>query len=537
MWPGTVMARFFGKRTAKVGVLWGLAFGSVVYASATGFLSLGGTPAARNLLLGSLANNVGIKVLLGEPYKIFTVGGFIDWRVAGVVAIVGGIWGILAATKMFRGEETSGRWELFLSGQTTARGAALNALAGLGAGLLALFAAIALITFAVGQMHDVGFSLYDSILFAAVLSAPAAMFMAIGAFTSQLMPIRARAGTLAALVFGVAFSLHAIASVAHSVHWLIYLSPLGWIELARPLADPAPLWFIPMLGVVVIFSTLAVYFAGKRDLYASTFADKDSAKPHTRLLNSPLLAALRLTRAATLGWVGGIALTAFMYGSLTKTVAQAFDTPGIFKKAGGQFIHQLQLSGAKIYIGFIFLLLMLLILAYVAGAVGKMREDESEGYLDNLLVRAVNRWQWFGGRVLIITCAIVAAGLFAAFGMWAGQAVVHMGLSAHDFLLAGINAMAPATLLLGIALFVFGFLPRWTTLAAYGVIALSFLVQMVGSAVHLNHWILDLSILQHIALAPAVAPNWHVVAWYVGIGAALILIAGWRFNHRDLQSE
>jgi len=65
----------------------------------------------------------------------------------------------------------------------------------------------------------------------------------------------------------------------------------------------------------------------------------------------------------------------------------------------------------------------------------------------------------------------------------------------------------------------------------------AFLVQMVGSAVHLNHWILDVSILQHIALAPAVAPDWQVAWWYAGLGLVLALLAAWRFNRRDLQNE
>ena len=118
-----------------------------------------------------------------------------------------------------------------------------------------------------------------------------------------------------------------------------------------------------------------------------------------------------------------------------------------------------------------------------------------------------------------------------------GQAVVHVGLRAQDFFLAGVNAMAPAILLLGIGMLVYGFWPRRTTIAAYGVIALSFLIQTIGSAVHLNHWISDLSILQHIALVPAVSPNWEPVLWYMGIGLTLAAMGMWRFTRRDLQSE
>ncbi len=533
--PGTVMGRFFAKRYIRTGALWGTAFGLITYASADGFLNLGDA-VARAQLLGSLASNVGIKLLLGEPYNITTVGGFVDWRVTGIAAIVASVWAILSSSKAFRGEEVAGRWELFMSGPITARRAALNALGGLYAGVLALFVVVAFITFLTGRAHDIGFSFTQSVGYGLALASAPFMFVAVGAFTSQLMPIRARAATMAGGIFAACFTLHAIGNVVSGAHWVLYLTPLGWIELLHPLSTAAPLWLLPIVGVAVVFSTLAVVIAGKRDLYASAFADKDSSKPHTRLLNSPFWAAVRLTRGASLGWLGALTIMGLLYGSLTNAAAKAFTT-GAVHKLTGNLLHIAQQSGAKTYISFICLLVMLVLMVYVAGAVGKIREDEAEGYLDNLLVRAVSRVHWLVGRGALVAGVIVMGGLLATGCLWFAQAVSGVGLAYGDLFLAGINVMAPALLLLGLTLFVFSFWPRLTTIVGYAVIAGSFLMQMVGSAVHLNHWLLDLSLLQHMALAPASGPNWRIVATYVATGIIVGLLGLWRFNGRDLQNE
>lgn len=96
---------------------------------------------------------------------------------------------------------------------------------------------------------------------------------------------------------------------------------------------------------------------------------------------------------------------------------------------------------------------------------------------------------------------------------------------------------APAALLLGIGVLVLGFTPRLTSIACWGLLAWAFLLDMLGSAIKVNHWVMDTSLLYHMALAPAVSPNWRVAGTYLAIGAAAALLGGWRFNQRDLQSS
>lgn len=114
--PQWALARFVAHRELKVGAVWGAVFGLYVYDNAFAFDSIAPSPAARDQLLATMGGNPGLKALLGDTGAITTRGGFTDWRALGVTVLVASIWGLLAATKTLRGEETAGRWELFLAG-------------------------------------------------------------------------------------------------------------------------------------------------------------------------------------------------------------------------------------------------------------------------------------------------------------------------------------------------------------------------------------------------------------------------------------
>jgi polyether ionophore transport system permease protein len=533
------IALFIGRRSALVGALWGLVFGLYVYDNAYAFDTIARTAALRTQLLGAMAGNAGLKALLGDTQQITTRGGFTDWRAIGVITLIASIWGLLAATKAFRGEEAAGRWELFLAGQTTQRRAAANALAGLGAGVLAMYLLTALLTALVGARHNVGISPGRSLLLAAAAVAGAAMFVGIGAVNSQLMATRARAAGTAAAVLGVAFMLRAVGDTTSSGHWLVYLSPLGWVEQLHPLTGPQPVWLLPIAGLVVLCVLLTVLLSG-RDLGTSVLADNDTAAARTAMLGSPVLFALRLSWAGIAGWLAAAVVGGALYGSLAKSTGQAFASSGMLRKFTGNLTHiaerELQLTGTRVFAGVIFLILMTLIMAYVATAMGRVREDEAEGYLDNLVVRSISRQRWLAGRAGLILAVAVVAGLLAGMAFWAAAASQHAGLGFHELLLAGINAAVPAVLLLGIGLLTLGFLPRLTSIICWGLLAWAFLLDMLGSAVKINHWLMDTSLLYHPALAPAVSPNWRIAGTYLAVGTVAALIGGWRFTRRDLQS-
>ena len=65
----------------------------------------------------ALAENPAIRTLFGPPVALDDPGGFTVWRTGTVLAVLVGVWGALAATRLTRGEEEAGRWDLLLAGR------------------------------------------------------------------------------------------------------------------------------------------------------------------------------------------------------------------------------------------------------------------------------------------------------------------------------------------------------------------------------------------------------------------------------------
>jgi polyether ionophore transport system permease protein len=534
--PRTAIGRFTIQRTFKSAAFLALVFGVFVATKASGFVQAFPSEAARKALLAQFGNSTGIVALVGRPVNLTSVGAYAAWNTLISMVMIGGIWGLLAATKTLRGEEENGRWELLLSGQTTARRALVNVMWGLGFALLITFIFSSVIFAAVGHMHKVDFSTSSGIIFAGTITLGTAAFMSLGVLTSQLMPTRSRASTVAAAIFGLAFIIRALADVAN-ISWLLALSPLGWIEQVHPLATNHVVWLWPVVGWIVVMIVASLYLAGRRDLGASTFADNDTARPRYALLNHSITTAFRLTRMNTLGWVASVLFGSIFFSELTKTAAKAFSDAAKAQKFLGHLTHATQTMGGLEFLGIVFLILMILMMCFAASAVHAIRLDEAQGYLDNMLVRPVSRLGWLTGRIALVVVTTLSVAFVAGVVIHLGLTNQSLGISWHDVLLAGVNMFAPTLFITGLGILFFGILPRWTSLVMYSLVAWSFLVQMISSGLNLSHWILDTSLFQHVALAPASPVRWS--SWYALVGLSFVMMAVgvMAFIRRDIVTE
>ena len=71
--------------------------------------------------------------------------------------------------------------------------------------------------------------------------------------------------------------------------------------------------------------------------------------------------------------------------------------------------------------------------------------------------------------------------------------------------------------------------------AAYAIIAWSFLVEIIGANLGVSRWLLDTSVLHHIARAPAAPVEWDMAAILTAIGIAAALAGTRAFTHRDIK--
>ncbi len=531
-WPRFVVARQTARHAARAGAVWGAVFGGYVALSAYGYASSYKTAAQRASFARTFGSNVGINAIIGPAHDIGTVAGFTAWRSLGVLSIVGAVWGLLAGTRLLRGEEEAGRWELYLAGQTTRGGAARQALLGLGAGLLALWAITAVLAAAAGRTSQVRIGAVPMVFLAVAAASSAAVFLAVGALASQLAATRRQAASYAGGALGVAYALRMMADSGAGLEWLRWATPLGWVEELRPLTSPRPLALLPIAALIAVLASATVYLAGIRDLCASTIPDRPPSSARTGLLSRPVGLSLRLARPVLLGWLVALALTGVMMGMISKSAGRALSESPSFKQLLALLgSHH---SGPATYLGVAFLVVAVLVAFVAAGQIGAARDEEASARLDNLLVRPVSRVSWLGGRLAVATGAVALCGLVAGLAAWIGAASQGAGVDITSTLGAGANVIAPALFVLGVGTLVFGVRPRFVTVVVYGVLAWSFLIEIIGGIIRANHWLLDTSVFYQMAAAPAVNPNWTTDGVLVGLGVSAAVVGGAWFRRRDL---
>ncbi len=529
---GTVIARVTARKAVRSGVGWGLVFGLYVATQALTYATSYKTIAARRLLAQEFGSNAGIGALVGPARQISTVPGFTAWKCLTVLAITGAVWGLLTGTRLTRGEEDAGRWELLLAGPVTRREAAEQAIVGLGAGAYALFLATAVVVVAVGNSHKVGISPSSGLFFALAIASGAIMFVAVGALAAQLATSRRQAAGLAAALLGVSYALRMVADSINGLAWLRWVTPLGWIEELQPLTKPRPLALVPIIVFTVLVGVLAVQLAG-RDLGSAVLGERESTKARLGLLHGSWSLAFRLVRPSLVAWFVSLVAYGLLLGSIAKAGGQAITSSPTLRLV----FERLGVSGATAYLGIALLIMAVALNFIAAGQVSAARKEESTGQLDNLLVRPTSRTSWLSGRILLAMSALVLAGIVVGLSTWAGTASEHAGVSISTMLGAGINTVAPGLLLLGIGVLVFGVLPRVVNAAVYAVLAWWFLVELLGGITKLNHWVMDTSALHQMAAAPSVPINWTVNGVMVGLAVILTAAGVTAFTMRDIKGE
>ena len=528
-----VIASVTARKSVRAGAGWGLVFGLYVATQALAYATSYKTPSARRLLVVEFAHNTGISALVGPADRIGTVPGYTAWKCLTVLAIIGAVWGILTSTRLTRGEEDAGRWELLLVGRVTRRSAAQEALVGLGAGALALFVSASVVTVAVGRSSKVGIDTGAALYFVLAAVSGAIMFLAVGAVCSQLSTSRRQAISFASAVLGASYAVRMVADSGSGLAWLRWVTPLGWIEELQPLTKPRPFALVPIAALVLVLASAAIFLAGRRDLGAGTLPDRSSLESIRRLPTTPLGLALYQFRSTLIAW--SISITA--YGLLLGSIAKSGGTIITSSPTMRKIFARLGVSGAEAYLGVALLIMSIAITFVAVGQVSAARKEESSGQLDNLLVRPFSRSSWLAERIGLGFAAIVLGGVLAGVATWVGADADRAPVHFPSMLEAGLNVAVPALVVLGIGVLAFAVAPRSVSVVTYGLLVWFFLIEIVSGAASVNHWILDLSAFHQMAAAPATPVDWASNAVMAAIALAAAGLGVELFRRRDLQGE
>ena len=474
----------------------------------------------------SFADNKAVRIFYGEPHNLLNVTGYAAWRVGGTLAIFAAIFGLFAAVRALRTEEDAGRMEVVLASGVARRTAFAAAMAAVAVTVVVLWLA-EFAGFALSGL-PLGGSAYLAL--ATVSIAP--VCAGVGALASQLAPSRRLALELGGAVVGLLFLLRVIADTAGGLGWLRWTTPLGWAEQLRPFAGERPLVLVlPALATALTLAG-AWRLAAARDIGTGILASRDSADARLELLSSPIAQTLRSERTSLLVWLGSVGAFGYVLGVLAKSSSSAGISQNLNRALG-------KLGSGTIltptgYVGFAFIFFILVVSLFACAQVGAARHEEAEGRLETLLSLAVGRRRWLAGRLLLAACGAALIAVVAGLLTWLGVESGGASIPLPKLIEAGANCLPAALLFLGLAALAFAIVPRASAGIAYGLVALAFLWDLVGSLLGGPSWLVKLTPFARVGLVPAQAFQTTDALAMLAIGAAAGLLALWAFRRRDL---
>jgi ABC-2 type transport system permease protein len=489
------------------------------------FRGLGGAVGTASLT--ALAENPAIRTLFGPPVALDDPGGFTVWRVGSALAALVGIWAALTATRLTRGEEEAGRWDLLLGGRVRLRSLVARDL-----GVVLAGAALAGATTAVAMVLA-GARWPGSVLFGAVLAGTGMVGAALGAWAAQLLPeYRSASGLSVAVLLGGLLA-RMVADASPVLGWLNWVSPFGLLGRVAPFAEDRWVPLLVLAGLVAVPAVAAVALSSGRDVGGARLAGPDRRTPRSRLLRSLPGLAVHRTRRPLAVWAAGLAAYFLLVGLLASSMTAFLRDNPVFARMAAQAGFA-QLGSVSGFASALYSLLAIPIGAFAAARIAALAADETAGRLALLFALPVSRARWAAIEAAVVAVAVVLLAAVTGLAAWAGATSVDAGLGLGAALAGALNVVPAALLCLGAALAALG----WARSAVFAVGVLpvtgGFLLLVLADTLDWPDAVRWFSPFAHLAAVPAEPVDAAGAAGLLAVAGALAIAGCRRYGRRDL---
>lgn len=532
--PIKAVRRLGFRQTVRGAIILGLLVGLIMGAQGAAYAEAFPTETSRQKLVVTLGSLSGANFFAGEIANVARPDSYAIYKSIATSTLIVAVWGLMVSTRLLRGFEEDGKLEVLQAGALTKSSVSKQLLLGF-AGSLTLSALIAFGLIAgLGSTPEVGMSTVAAFYVTLATFLPGLVFAALGVFASQLARTRSRAIVYALVPMIALYIIRGTANSVENLNWLKHLSPFGWSDLLNPALGPRPIWIIPSLLVVAIFTALGLYWAGKRDLGEALIRQSDTERSHFYLLGSSNTLALRQHLGMFAWWALGIvAFSAFFAAVANASTNLVNDSPALQQVLPASTATEIKLL--FLGVGTMFSATFLLVMSTIA--LSRIRRDEAKGYLDNMLVQPVRRTKWLAWRLGLIMALVMAIALLSALATWVVARVVNIEVGFGSLTAGALSLVGVLMLTLGIGAAVYGIVPRLAVAAMSIVIGWAFVLDILKSFFHLNSFIAKTSVLSYVPSNPTHTPDWSAVAWLVVVGLVLAVVGSMRFSKRDVVAE
>lgn len=477
--------------------------------------------------LAALAGNPAIRTLFGNPVALDDPGGFTVWRTGTVVAVLVAVWAALATTRVLRGEEDAGRWDLLLGGVLPVAAAVVRHLAVVLASVASVGAATTTALLLTGTSPS------GAVVHGAALTLTGAFSVAVAGLASQLLPDRGSAGGVAVAVVVAGLLVRMIGDGLDALAWLRWLSPFGLSALAEPYGADRPLPLLVLGGTTLGVLLVVPAAARRRDLHDGLLPVRRPRRPRTALLGSVPAFALREALRPLAGWSVGIGVFFLLIGLISRSMTDFLAQNPMFAAMAAQAGFA-DLGSVEGYAATLFALLTVPVGGFVTVRVSAVAAAETARRLDLLLAGPGTRL-----RLLMSVGAAAVGGalvltVVAGAAVWAGSVVAGSGLDAGAALAGALSTAPVAALGLGTALLALGVAPRLVGIAGMLPSAGGFLLTVIADSTDAPGWVTSISPLTHLEPVPVVPPDGVALAVMAAVGAVLAGAGAHAYRRRDL---
>jgi ABC-2 type transport system permease protein len=449
---------------------------------------------ADRLLMAEAISTPAMTAMLGSVYYLedgsFSHGALYSAYMTVWAAAIIALMNILHVIRHTRQDEERGRIEVIRSLPT---GRLSNLSATLTSAVI-INIVIALLTgLGLGSLGVEGIGTEASLLFGILMGATGILFATVTAIFSQLSANPRTAASFSYLFLGGAFILRAMGAIRES-NVLTNISPLGIITQAKVFTED--LWWpvIVLLLVSILAAALAFWLCSVRDMGEGIIAAKLGRKDAPPFLKNPEGLAWRLLRMPFIAWAFIMLFLGMSFGSLMGDMELIIESNELWQTIS---------EGDPMRLTTFFVLaLSILSTIPVLQFMLRARSQEAQGYAENILSRSSSRYGQLRGYFSIAAISCLVMPFASAFGLWsAGYAVMENPIAFSDFLSACFVYIPAMLGVLGVAVFLVGFLPRFTTLV-WAYFGYGFAVLFFGPLLGLPSWFAKLSPFGHIPNIP-----------------------------------
>jgi len=534
-------------RDYRGGILgWGLGLGLLMTIVLSAVPSLVNTAAARQALVDTAKSFK----FFWEPVAVDTPGGYALWKYGSLLAFPA-IWGLLAGSRMLRGEEERGSLDVLLSLPRSRARVAFEKVAAFGAALLLMGLLIGVFTWLGGVSAKADFSFGDALLLGLDVSLVAAVFAGLAIFNSQFTTEAGPAAGFTGALFGLAILLNSLRLVAPGTEDLARLSPVYYFGLSKPIIPSYgtnPGAMLVLAGMTVVFTLAGIALFLARDVGASfrvlpAVGAESSARARTLPVHDPTLRSvyarsLRVLAFPTLWWAIAIGFFGAIFTLLLPQLVQ--NLAALFQGSGFSKVISALTGGGAVatnasFLAIIFAELPLVFTIFALIQASNWASDEEDWRYELLLATPQSRRRVMLARyaAFFTSLLIQAAVLLAAVLVSAATQNI-----ALDFghVIEAVGGILPIALVTGSVGYL---LATWVRANAVtgilgALLAGSFAVELLSGILNWPEWTQRLSIFTLYGNPLVKGLDWGNTLALLAVAVVALGIANWRFARKDV---